>query len=160
MKKLITIFILALIGSGNAIYLTIMAYSINKWTLGFWTVNSFVCDINSVFSCSSVFSNEFAWIFWIPFSLIATFVYPLIAIIALLWILWKIKNPFKITFIIWILWLLFNSYVIYNEYIIWAYCLLCLICTVIMIVILILSKIWCLEYKKSYAKTIWKTEEV
>lgn len=160
MKKLIAIFISAIIWAGNAIYLTIAAFSINKWALGVWTVNSFVCDINNVFSCSSVFSNSFAWIFWIPFSLIAMFVYPIIAIIALLWIFWKIKNPFKILFIIWILWLLFNGYIIVNEYLIWAYCLLCLICTAIIIFILILSKIWCIEFNKSYAEIIPKTEEI
>jgi uncharacterized membrane protein len=128
--------------------------------LGFWVVNSTVCDINNTFSCSSVFSNNFSWIFWVPFSMIAMFVYPLIAIIALLWIFWKINNPFKILFIIWIWWLIFNGYVVYNEYMIWAYCLLCLICTAIIILILILSKIWYLEYKKSHAEIISKTEEV
>jgi uncharacterized membrane protein len=42
------------------------------------------CDLNSTFSCSSVFKEDFAWIFGLPFSGIALAVYPIIAIIAIL----------------------------------------------------------------------------
>lgn len=149
MKKLITIIILSIIATFNAIYLTVIAYSINNWTVVFWGLNSSICDINNTFSCSSVFSNSFAWFFWIPFSLIATFVYPTIIIISLLWIFQKIKNPFKFLLIIWVCWIFFNGYIIFNEYTIWAYCLLCLICTFILLLILTLSTFWLIDYKKN-----------
>lgn len=143
-KKLITIIIWAIVGIIDATYLTYNAYIIKSHTKVFgWLWNiTLSCDVNSTFSCSSIFNENFAWILWLPFSEIALSVYPILAIIAILWITWKIKNHFKILLIMSILWLIFNWYIIANEYLIWAYCLLCLICTSIIIIIWTLSLIW------------------
>jgi uncharacterized membrane protein len=144
--KLIIISLLWLAWSIDAWYLTNEAYKIKEkfhtfWNF-WWKEIWMACDVNSTFSCSSVFKEDFAWIFWLPFSGIALTVYPIIAIIAVLGFLWIIKKPFFILLIIAILWLIFNLYVILNEYFIWSYCLLCLICTMIIIIILWLSFIW------------------
>lgn len=154
MKKLLTIIILSLIATWNAIYLTIGAYSLKSASsvFTFSNNNSFVCDINSTFSCSEVFNNDFSWIFWIPFSAIAMVVYPLIIIIALLWYFKKTKNHFKYLLIIWIAWILFNSYIIYNEFVYNAFCILCLICTLILVIITILSICWIKEGLKKSIK--------
>ena len=130
----------------DAAYLTNEAYKIGDKLQTFWNfwweTIWMACDVNSTFSCSSVFKEDFAWIFGIPFSWIALAVYPIIMIIAFLWLKWKIKNSFKILLAMSIWWLLFNWYVIYNEYTIWAYCLLCLICTAIIITVWGLSIAW------------------
>jgi uncharacterized membrane protein len=102
MKKLITIIMLSFIASLNAAYLTYNAYllkaSENTFNieLGDNSVIEFACDFNSTFSCSSVFSHDFAWVFGVPFSLIALIVYPIIMLIAYLGIKEKIKNVYKI----------------------------------------------------------------
>ncbi len=148
MKKLITIIILSFIASINAAYLTYNAYllraSQNQFNLWNWNTDvvGFACDINSTFSCSSVFTHDFAWMFGIPFSLIALIVYPIILIIAFLWIKNKINNMYKILLIMVIWWIIFNWYVIINEYFAWVYCFLCLICTAIIIAIWGLSLVW------------------
>jgi len=142
-KKLISIIILALVGTFNAAYLTYYAY-LSKTTakvFWWWGVGGFACDYNDIFSCSSVFNESFAWIFWIPFSAIALVVYPVLAIVALLGLLGKMKNHFTVLLMMAIWGLIFNGYIIYNEYVAWVYCLLCLMCTGIIIVIWILSKI-------------------
>jgi uncharacterized membrane protein len=143
-KKLLIILVLSIAWIIDAAYLTYIAFLSKAQTKIFWGEGDlwFACDVNSTFSCSSVFNESFAWILWIPFSGIALAVYPILAIIALLWLKGKIKNHFKILLILAILGLLFNLYVIFNEYLIWAYCLLCLICTWIIITIWTLSYIW------------------
>jgi uncharacterized membrane protein len=157
MKKLITIIIISFIASINAGYLTYNAYLLKvsqggQFNLWVWNTNSdivwFACDFNSTFSCSSVFTNDFAWILWIPFSLIALIVYPIIIVIAYLWIKKKIQNVYKILLIMVIWWIFFNWYVIVNEYLIWVYCFLCLICTAIIIAIWGLSLFWLKEKAK------------
>jgi uncharacterized membrane protein len=161
-KKLFWILWLSAIATFNAIYLTIWAYSSKAVVKVFWSENvssytaspSF-CDINSTFSCSWVFAEDFAWFFGIPFSLIAAIVYPTIIIITLLWILGKIKSHYKILFFIALWWLAFNSYIIINEIIVNTYCILCLICTLIIITIWILAKVWdCGERNKSVLSKI------
>lgn len=148
MKKLITIIILSFIASINALYLTYNAYILkaSQNQLNLWWQNNdiawFACDINSTFSCSSVFNNDFAWVFGIPFSLIALIVYPIILILAFLWIKNKIKNVYKILLVMVIWWIIFNWYIIVNEYYAWVYCFLCLICTAIIIAIWVLSIEW------------------
>ena len=138
MNKLKLIIILALISTFNAAYLTYEAYLL-KFS---WGTNSFICDVNATFSCSSVFKEDFSWIFGIPFSLIALIVYPIIILIAYLWLKWKCKKPFDILILLSIWWILFNSYIIYNEYILWAFCLLCLMCTAVIISLLWISLLW------------------
>ncbi len=149
-KKLISIILLALVGTFNAAYLTYYAY-LSKTTAkvwGGWGVGSFACDYNDTFSCSSVFNESFAWIFWIPFSAIALVVYPVLVIVALLGLLGKMKNHFTVLLIMSVWGLMFNGYVIYNEYVVWVYCALCLACTWIIIAIGVLSKIAMCKNKK------------
>lgn len=145
-KKLIVTMLLSGIATFNAIYLTIKGYEIKWQSLS--EIVPLPCDINSTFSCSSVFTHDFAWIFWIPFPLIAIFVYPIIILIAYLWLIWKIKNHFTILFYMWIGWALFNSYFIYHEILVSTYCLLCLACTVIIISVAIMGKIGEKRWKK------------
>lgn len=137
MKKLYTIILLALISFWNAIYLTIAAFKFRAWEY-----EKLICDINDKLSCSSLFSFDFAWIFWIPFPEIAMIVYPLITIIALLGIFKKCKKSFEIMFGLWIWWMLFNSYIIYNEFLLWIFCPSCLVCSASITTIAILSFIW------------------
>ena len=144
--KLRIIALLWLAWTLDAAYLTNEAYKIgNKletfWNF-WWKTIWMACDVNATFSCTSVFKEDFAWIFGIPFSWIALAVYPIIMLIAFLWLKWKIKTPFKILLAMSIWGLVFNWYVIYNEYFIWAYCLLCLICTAIIITVWALSIAW------------------
>jgi uncharacterized membrane protein len=143
-KKLISIILLAIIWTLDAAYLTYSSFLSKTQTkvFGWWWELWFACDINSTFSCSSVFNESFAWILWIPFSGIALAIYPILAIIAVLWLKWKMKNSFKILLILSILWLIFNLYIIFNEYLVGVYCLLCLLCTGIIITIWVLSYIW------------------
>ena len=127
------IILLSIIAEINAIYLTKWAYLIQAKE-----TNSFVCDINNQLSCSSVFTEDFSWFFWIPFSWIAILAYWLIVLITILWMkkkLWKPNNHFKILFWLWIFWLLFNSYIIYHEFVSNLWCILCLICTAILAII-------------------------
>ena len=154
-KKLLTIIILSLIASLNAAYLTYNAYllkaSQTQFQLNWFNWNSdvvwFACDFNSTFSCSSVFTHDFSWIFGIPFSLLALIVYPIILVIAFLGIKEKIKNVYKILLAIVAGWVLFNWYIIFNEYLVWVYCFLCLLCTAIIIAIWTISIFWLKEKK-------------
>lgn len=135
MKKLYAIIILSFFSILNAIYLTIWAFNYKAWD-----TSELFCDVSSTFSCSSLFSFDFAWIFWIiPFPLLAMIVYPIIAIIAFMWVKKVIKNPFLPILILWIWWMLFNSYIIYNEYLVWIYCLACLACSFAITTIAIIS---------------------
>lgn len=144
--KLKVIAFLWLIWTIDAAYLTNEAYKLKEKTQAFWNFWSeqmwMICDVSSTFSCSSVFKEDFAWIFWVPFSGIALVVYPIILLIALLWLKWKIKNPFKILLAMWIWGLAFNGYIIYHEYLVSTYCLLCLLCTLIISTILWISIAW------------------
>lgn len=137
MKKLYAILALAIISFWNAIYLTISALQYKAWD-----TSKFACDINDMFSCSNLFSFDFAWIAWIPFPAIAMVVYPIIALIAILGIIWKCKHAFKIILWLWIWWMMFNSYIIYNEFIINIFCPACLACSIAITTIAILSAIW------------------
>lgn len=137
MKKLISIFVLALFWVANALYLTIAAFKQKtQW------VEQLFCDVNDTFSCSNLFTHDFAWIFGIPFPLIALVVYPIIAIIAVLGYFGKIKNPFLPLLVLAIWGLMFNSYIIYNEFLVSVFCLACLACTFAIAIVWILSWIW------------------
>lgn len=140
MNKLKAIIVLALISTFNAAYLTYEAYLLKLWK----STNEFICDINSTFSCSSVFKEDFSWMFGVPFSLIALIVYPIIMLVAYLWITWKISKlkTFNILALLSMWWILFNSYIIFNEFFLKTYCLLCLMCTVIIVSILLISLFW------------------
>jgi len=152
-KKLIWIIILSMVGTFNAIYLTIWAYQIKAAEVFWWNdLPTSFCDLNSTFSCSTVFSFDFSWMFGVPFSLLAAFIYPTIIIIALLWLFWIIKNHYKILLWISIWGLLFNWYIIINESIEWVYCLLCLMCTFIILAIGIMSYIAINEENKKLKK--------
>lgn len=148
-KKLLFIIIISIVATFNAAYLTYMAYTVTAPAY-FWNIVSdvwYACDFNATFSCSTVFQNDFAWIFGIPFSLIALFVYPIIIIVALLWLFKQIKNHYKIILAMAIWWVIFNGYIIVNEYLISTYCFLCLICTVIILINWWLSIKWIRESK-------------
>ncbi|MDD2871147.1 MAG: vitamin K epoxide reductase family protein [Candidatus Gracilibacteria bacterium] len=138
--KLIIIIILSIIAIFNASYLTIGAYDLLEAKRNSTGIIPFVCDINSTFSCSSLFNYSFTRIFGVPFPLIALFVYPMIILIAILGLTGVIKKHFSILFYLGIGGFLFNSYFIVNEIMVNTYCLLCLMCTFIIITIAILSK--------------------
>lgn len=136
MKKLYAILALALISLWNAIYLTISAFNYKAWD-----TSALFCDVSATFSCSSLFSYPFAWIFGIPFPAIAMVVYPIIALVALLGILGKCKKAFHIILTLGIAGMMFNSYIIYNEYLVGIYCLACLACSVAITTIAIISAV-------------------
>lgn len=147
-NKLIIIIFLSLIAVFNASYLTISAYTLLEAKANSTWIIPFACDLNSTFSCSGVFNHPFSRPFWIPFSLIALFVYPIIILVAGLWLAGIIKKHFTILFYMWVAWFLFNSYFIVNEIIVNTYCILCLMCTVIIITIAILGKLWSTQLEK------------
>lgn len=148
-KLLFVIILISLVATFNAGYLTYMAYSIKEPLAYGQAITPFACDFNSVLSCSWVFSHDFARLFWIPFSLIALIVYPVIIAVSLLGFFDKIKNHFQILFFMWLGWVMFNGYIIYNEFVYNVFCLLCLMCTFIIIGVIILSKIGICSLKKT-----------
>ena len=141
-KKLITIAVLSALASINAGYLTYKAYLVKQLAS-----TSSVCDINAMFSCSTVFNFDSAWFGNIPFPAIALIVYPILVWLAIWWLKWNTYKAYLIILILSIWWLAFNWYIIANEYTIWTYCILCLICTLIITINFILSIIW-LRWKK------------
>lgn len=145
MKKLYAIIVLALISMGNALYLTLSALNYKAGDS-----SKFACDINDTLSCSSLFSFDFAWIFWIPFPAIAMVVYPIITIIAVLWVFKKCKKSFEIMLWLGIWGILFNGYIIYNEFQVWVFCPACLACTWAITTITILSFIGVKSKKSNF----------
>ena len=139
MKKIYAILALAFISFLNAAYLTISAYSLKAEMAASGEATEFFCDINSVFSCSNLFLQDFAWIFWVPFSLIALIVYPIIFTLAFLGLKTKNINFFKATGLMAIWGVMFNGYIIFHEIQIPIICLACLACTIAIITIGILS---------------------
>lgn len=98
------------------------------------------CDINETLSCTTVLQHDAAQLFWVPFPVIALFVYPIIFIIALLGFLWRMRKHFWWLATLWIGGMMFNGYFIYQEtFTIKAFCPLCLICSAIIITIFTLS---------------------
>lgn len=141
MKKLLIICIISILAFVNATYLTIHNYQIEKMDKS--NLSSSFCDINNIFSCTSVLSSPYSKVFWLPFPAIAMIVYPLIFVIALLGLNSAIKKPFHILAFFGLWWTMFNWYFISQEIIyIWAFCPLCLLCTAMIITILIISLIW------------------
>ncbi|MBW7954398.1 vitamin K epoxide reductase family protein [Candidatus Gracilibacteria bacterium] len=143
MKKLYAIFALAIVAMGNAIYLTISAFNYASGDK-----SSLFCDINNTFSCSTLFSYDFATIFGLPFPAIAMIVYPILAILAIVGAIYKLKGLFKVILTISIMGIMFNSYIIYNEFQVMVFCPACLFCTVIIITIAIMSYIGNKEEKR------------
>lgn len=153
--KLKIILIISLLAFANAFYLSY------DWIFDVTSTNSMYflpanniwwgwsfCDINETLSCSAVLSNPLSQIYWIPFPVIALFVYPIIFIVALLWYYKKINNTFKILLTMWLAWIMFNWYFIFKEiFYIWAFCPLCLMCSIIIITIATLSGT---EVRKKY----------
>lgn len=145
--KLIIITIIATIALWDAFYLSYdwifnveqskSIYFLPTWNISWWW--SF-CDINETLSCSAVLSNPLSQIYWVPFPVIALFVYPIIILVALLWIFEKFKKSTKVLMFMWFAWMMFNGYFIYQEtFKINAFCPLCLLCSAIITTIAILS---------------------
>lgn len=143
MKKYIIIFILALIGIYNAVYLSIPAYK-------YWNgadslaLQSMPCDISDSLSCSGILQNSRAIIFSVgdfkvAFPMIAMIVYPLLALLALSGYIRKSLTEARILTWLSLGGICFNSYVIYQEYVISIFCPLCAICSVIIVTIFFLS---------------------
>ena len=139
MKKIYVILALAFISFLNATYLTISAYSLKAQIAASGEATEFFCDVNSVFSCSNLFMQDFAWMFGIPFSAIAMGVYPVLFVLAFLWLKSKNKNYFKATGLMALGGISFNGYIIFNEIQIPIICLACLACTIAIATIAILS---------------------
>lgn len=140
MKKYLAIILLSIVAFVNAGYLTDKAYYL-KNTLASERPMSF-CDINQTFSCTTVLDSPYSEIFGIPFPMIALFVYPIIALIAVLGYRSGSAKHFKYLLAMGIGGALFNGFFILREYLyIGAYCYLCLICTAIIITISVLSAV-------------------
>jgi uncharacterized membrane protein len=139
MKKIYAILALSFISFLNAVYLTISAYSLKAEMAASGTASEFFCDVNSVFSCSNLFLQDFAWIFGVPFSAIAMIVYPVLFIVAFLGLKSKNTNYFKATGLMALGGISFNGYIIFNELQIPIICLACLACTIAIATIAILS---------------------
>ncbi len=153
--KLKIIIIISLIAFCDAFYLWYdWIFSVEQSTSMYFLPTSDIswwssfCDINQTLSCSSVLSNPLSQIYWVPFPVIALFVYPIIILISLLGYFKKIKKTFKILLAMWIGWVMFNWYFIYQEtFKIGAFCPLCLLCSAIIITIATLSGT---EVRKKY----------
>lgn len=137
---MLSILILSFLATLNAWYSTHYALTLNKASN--W---SNACNIANMFSCSSVFQQDFAWFFWLPFTVIALVVYPIILILAIAWIKWYKKSSLIIS-ILTFWWLIFNFWILYSKFSAWVYCALCLACSVIIVSILTISLI---DIKKS-----------
>jgi len=158
--KLITIAVLSVLATFNAFYLSYdWIFTVDEASsLYFLATESTAvgwsfCDINETLSCSAVLSHPLSQIYWIPFPLIALFVYPIILLVTILGILKKYKYVFKTLALMSVGWIMFNGYFIYQEtFNIWAFCPLCLICSAIILTIFGLSatevKKECIKNKK------------
>lgn len=144
MKKLYAIIALSVFSIANAIYLAIAAF----WVKAQKEVSLF-CDVSETISCANLFNYDFAWLFWIPFPMIAIPVYSIIIILTLLAIFNKIKFHFKALIAMSLWWISFNAYIIYNEFIVWVFCLACLACALSILSIWIISIFGLKEQKKS-----------
>ena len=134
MKKFLVICILAGIAFINASYLTYKSYVP--------TTNAF-CDINQIFSCSTVLASPVAKIGGvIPFPMIAMIVYPILFALAFIGRKKRKTQFFKPLAILATMGIAFNGYFIYLETtVIKVYCSLCLLCTAIIISIFVMSVI-------------------
>ncbi len=146
--KLITISILSVLAIFNAFYLSYdWIFTVDEATSLYFLASDSIastwwsfCDINEKLSCSAVLSHPLSQIYWIPFPLIALFVYPIILIVALLGIFKKYKYAVKTLLYMSAGWIMFNWYFIYQEtFNIGAFCPLCLICSAIILTIFWLS---------------------
>jgi uncharacterized membrane protein len=129
------IIISSILGFINALYLNFLY--IEKTYFGS-TASSF-CDINKNLSCSEVILSPFVKFFGIPFFMIASFVYPALAILAFLAL--KSRKPGKLFLAIALLstmGMTMNIVYMQNEYsFVGAICILCLICLAFIITNLI-----------------------
>lgn len=97
MKKMfLAIMALSIVAFGNAVYLTNQAYTLKEKMAESAGSYSTFCDINSTFSCSNVLLSPRAQIFGLPFPAIATVVYPVIFLVALLGYLGICRKSFQI----------------------------------------------------------------
>lgn len=146
--KLIIISVLSVLAFINAFYLSydwmFAVQSASSLYFPVWDISggwSF-CDISETMSCSAVLQNPLSQIYWIPFPVLAMFVYPIILLVSLLWMFGKIKNVFGVLSTMAIWGILFNWYFIYQEtFNIWAFCPLCLLCSAIIITIFWISMV-------------------
>lgn len=95
--------------------------------------------MSETFSCSNLFAFDFAWIFGIPFPMIALVVYPIIATLAVLGMKGKFQKAFPTILTISLMGMTFNGYIIYNESVVGVFCLACLACSVAITAIAIIS---------------------
>lgn len=150
MYKYLIIAGLALIGIFNAIYLSIPAYEYWNGADRF-ALQMMPCDLSDTLSCSGILKNPRAIIFSIgefkvAFPMVATIVYPILLILALLGWFTRSHTPAKILSWMALGGIFFNSYVIYQEIIVGVFCPLCAMCSVIIVAIFILSI--CIWHKK------------
>lgn len=132
--------VLAAIAFGNAVYLTSQAYALKAKLAESAGSYSTFCDINDTFSCSNVLLSPRAQIFGMPFPAIATVVYPIIFLVALLGYLGICRKAFPILAGMAVGGMCFNGYFIFQEaFYIGSFCPLCLMCTGIIVTILVLS---------------------
>ncbi len=121
----------------NACYLSYKAYFVRF--VDPQGLSSF-CDISNIFSCTDVLRHPLSQVFNISFPWIATAVYPVLFVLALLGhrsgkILYA-----KVLAVISFLGILFNGFILYREaFYIHTYCLLCLLCTIIIVSIFVIS---------------------
>ncbi len=123
MRKYLIILILALIGVANAWYLTYETLEIFRAQTAGGPLGALPCDISSSLSCSGILSNPRAIIFTIngfkvAFPMIAAFVYPLLALIALCGYVRKSLTEAKILSVLAFGGMCFNGYVISQEFIV------------------------------------------
>ncbi len=142
-KFFVIILILAIIGVYNAIDLSIYAYQ--YWdSTNAAMLQALPCDINATLSCSGILQNPRAIIFSIgafkvAFPMIALFVYPVLALLALSGWIRKSTTEAKWLTGLAVGGILFNGYVISQEIIVGVFCPLCAMCTLIIITIFFLS---------------------
>ena len=142
MKKYIVILILCLIALWNASYLSYEAFHINQaiyYGQSTEDISSF-CDFSESASCTNVLKHPLSKVFWIPFPVIALFVYPILFLLTLYGYLSQKILPIKFLAGMSLWGMIFNGYIIFMEtFYIHAFCLLCLMCSAIIVTIFILS---------------------
>ena len=121
---------LSILGFGLAVYLLYLHFAPHE-------VNSLIpCDINDVFSCSTVNQSAYSLFFGIPVALIGTFGFILLTGLSI----FRFKNHKPLLVISATLGFLFESYLTLIEaFVLHAFCYLCLIIYAIMFFITILS---------------------
>ncbi|HRI36396.1 MAG TPA: vitamin K epoxide reductase family protein [bacterium] len=127
---LLAIALLALIGMGNAAYVTYLTFVKLPSTTA-----PLICDINSAWNCSQALQLTEAYILGVPSCTIAFFVYPVIIAIALLGYFGRMNRYFPILALLGIGGMALNGYVLAVDASFGVYCLLCVLCGIIITLI-------------------------